>query len=93
MSLRKLYKKAEAGGFGVILPIVMSLLMAGFVMTIITDVNSDIAGSSLTTNVSRVSTNVNNAVISFSSNYGTFFSLALIVVIIGAVAVFLVRRG
>ena len=93
MKFNKLYKKAQsAGGFSVILPIVISLMVAGFVLTVMTDVNSDIATGG-SANTSAASAHINTAAISFAGNFGTFFSLALLAVIIGIVAVFLVRRG
>jgi uncharacterized membrane protein len=93
MELKHINKKGQnAGGFAIILPIVISLMVAGFVLTVMTDVNSDIATGG-SANTSAVSARVNTAAISFAGNFGTFFSLALLAVIIGIVAVFLVRRG
>lgn len=96
--LKNINKKGQEGGFGVILPIVIVLMVTGFVLTIMTEVNSDLqttfggVGASAT-NASQVAARVGVAAVSFSGNFGTFFSLALLAVIIGIVAVFLVRRA
>ena len=96
-NLKKMNKKAQEGGFGIVLPIVIVLMVTGFVLTIMTEVNSDLTttfggvGASAT-NASQVSARVGVAAVSFAGNFGTFFSLALLAVIIGIVAVFLVRR-
>ena len=95
---RKINKKGQEGGFGVILPIVIVLMVTGFVLTIMTEVNSDLTttfggvGASAT-NASQVSAEIGVAAVSFAGNFGTFFSLALLAVIIGIVAIFLVRRA
>lgn len=94
LTRKKIGKSGQAGGFGIILPIVISLMIAGFVLTIMTKVNSDIVDSSGSdVNVSAVGAKVNTAAVDFAGNFGTFFSLALLAVIIGIVAVFLVRRN
>lgn len=96
--LKNMNKKGQEGGFGVVLPIVIVLMVTGFVLTIMTEVNSDLTttfggvGASAT-NASQVSAEIGVAAVGFAGNFGTFFSLALLAVIIGIVAVFLVRRA
>ena len=93
----KMNRKGQEGGFGIILPIVITLMITGFVLTIMTEVNSDLVTSyggvgATATNASQVGAKIGVAAVSFAGNFGTFFSLALLAVIIGIVAIFLVRR-
>jgi hypothetical protein len=99
LTLKNLNKRGQdAGGFGIVLPIVIVLMVTGFVLTILTEVNSDLlttyggVGAS-STNASQVAARIGVASVSFAGNFGTFFSLALLAVIIGIVAIFLVRRA
>lgn len=95
--LKEINKKAQAGGFGIVLPVVIVLMVTGFVLTILTEVNSDLVTTyggvgATATNASQVGARIGVAATNFAGNFGTFFSLALLAVIIGIVAVFLVRR-
>lgn len=99
LQLKKIGNKAQAAGaFGIILPIVIVLMIAGFVLTIFQKINTDLVSTfggvgATATNASQVAAKIVVATTNFSGNFGTFFSLALLAVIIGIVAVFLVRRS
>jgi len=94
-------KRGKRGqqSFANIMPIVISITMAGVLLAILAGINDDIQvsgmGNGTHGNVSieyNVTTAVGGAVSDFAGNFTTFFSLGLLAIIIGIVAVFLVKR-
>jgi len=88
-----LAKKGQQG-FNLILPAVIVIAIAGFVLGILGKVNTDL-GSGATTNstLDSVTNNVGIAMTNFSQNFGTFFTLVLLAIILAIVLGFVAVRS
>ncbi len=91
-------KKAQMTGFNSILPIIVSIVMAGILIAILVGINDDLRQESFndtgvnTSLVFNVTTKFGGAVSDFAGNFGTFFSLALVAIIILIIGMFIVKR-
>ncbi len=95
MKLRPMmHKRGQAGGFGSIPAIVISIMVGGFILTILTQISDDLGDAATAgSNTSKVAAAVGTGAVTFAGNFGTLFSLGLLAIIISLVAVFLVRRN
>ncbi|KKN60158.1 hypothetical protein LCGC14_0534490 [marine sediment metagenome] len=93
MKLKLMGKKGQAGGFGAIPAIVISIMIGGFILTILTQISDDLGNAATSgSNTSQVAAAVGTGAVTFAGNFGTLFSLGLLAIIISLVAVFLVRQ-
>lgn len=91
--LKPITKKAQAG-FGVLVPIIIIVMISGIILAILGQV-TDTLSTQFADNSSadNASEKVGGAVSDFAGNFGTFFSLALLVIILAIVGVFLFNRA
>lgn len=98
--LPRIHSKKAQTGFDVLPLIIIFIIVAGIIMAIMGGVVDELrdqelrSGSNVSTKY-NVTTRLGGAISDFAGNFGTFFSLGILVVILGIVGIFLFlgRRG